>query len=260
MQIQDQEPPVPTHYATPSRFPRIDTPLRHLQSQVLDVRGSTRLVVATPSSDPRLWLDYLDGARNSYASHGVSMALEYDTVVSGDCTSLFYAAVDEDGTVIGGLRAQGPYVDPHQSHALLEWAGQPGLELVTDAIRSRLDEGIVEVKTAWAADGPTAPIVAGMLARLAIPTFTLLGTRYIMATAADHVLRRWESSGGRVAEHIPASPYPDNRYRTSLMWWDKQTLAADADPKVYAKMLATSQLLTADRQDLLFSPSRAGAA
>lgn len=247
-------------YANAQRFSRIDTPLRDLPSQVLDVQGSTTLVVATPTSAPRLWLDYLDGARRSYASHGVSMALEYETVVRGECTSLFYAAVDEHDNVIGGLRAQGPYSDPHQSHALLEWAGQPGLEQVTDAIRSRLDEGIVEVKTAWAADGPTAPVVAGMLARLAIPTFTLMGTRYIMATAADHVLRRWESSGGRVAEHIPASPYPDSRYRTSLMWWDRETLAADADAGVFAQMLATSEVLMADRQDLLFSSSRLDAA
>lgn len=248
-----------TDYVNANRFSRTDIPVRDLEPQVLTTRGSTRLIVATPSSAPQLWLDYLDGARQSYASHGVSMALEYDTVVRGDCTSLFYAAVDEDGTVIGGLRAQGPYVDPHQSHALLEWAGQPGLELVTDAIRSRLDEGIVEVKTAWAADGPTAPTVAGMLARLAIPTFTLMGTRYIMATAADHVLRRWESSGGRVAEHIPASPYPDSRYRTSLMWWDRETLAVDADPAVYAQMVATSAPLTTNRQSS-FSPSRVGAA
>ncbi|WP_207840669.1 hypothetical protein [Williamsia soli] len=248
-----------TDYVNAHRFSRTDIPASDIQTQVLTVRGSTSLVVATPSSDPGLWLDYLDGARASYASHGVSMALEYDTVVRGECTSLFYAAVDEDGTVIGGVRAQGPYVDPHQSHALLEWAGQPGLELVTEAIRSRLDEGIVEMKTAWAADGPAAPTVAGMLARLAIPTFTLMGTRYIMATAADHVLRRWESAGGRVAEDIPASPYPDNRYRTSLMWWDRETLAADADPAVYAQMVATSAPLTTNRQSL-FSPSRAGAA
>lgn len=249
-----------TPYVATHRFSRTNTPLLDIEPHVLDVKGPITLMVATPTSAPQLWIDYLDGARKSYASHGVSMALEYETVVKGECTSLFFAAVDEDNNVIGGLRAQGPYVDPHQSHALLEWAGQPGLELVTDAIRSRLDEGIVEVKTAWAADGRTAPVVAGMLARLAIPTFTLMGTRYIMATAADHVLRRWESSGGRVAEHIPASPYPDDRYRTSLMWWDRETLAVDAEPAVFAQMLANSRLLGSYHQDSVFSSSRAGAA
>lgn len=222
---------------------------RDFPARVLDVRSSTTMIVATPASAPQLWINYLDGARKSYASHGVSMALEYDEVIGGECTSLFYAVVDETDTVLGGVRAKGPYRDPHDSHALLEWAGQPGLELVISAIRERMDHGVVEMKTAWAADGPAAPAVAGMLARVAIPTMTLTGARFIMATAADHVLRRWESSGGRVAEEIPASPYPDDRYRTSLMWWDRERIAVDAKPAVYAQMVSDTQVLTSGRQD-----------
>lgn len=249
-----------TPYVNDHRFSRTATASRDFTARVLDARSSTTLVVATPASAPQLWLDYLDGARKSYASHGVSMALEYDTVVGGADTSLFYAAVDEKDTVIGGVRAKGPYLDPHDSHALLEWAGQPGLEQVTAAIRSRLGEGVVEMKTAWAADGPAAPVVAGMLARVALPTMTMTGARYIMATAADHVLRRWESSGGRVAEDIPASPYPDDRYRTSLMWWDRERIAVDAKPAVYAQMVSDTRILSGGRQDPVWPSIREGVA
>jgi hypothetical protein len=112
------------------------------------------------------------------------------------------------------------------------------------------------MKTAWAGEGPAAASVAGLLARVALPTITMTGSRYIMATAADHVLRRWESSGGRVSEDIPPSPYPDSRYRTSLMLWDRERIAIDADPVVFAQMTQdTNVLLTAWRRQT--SPSMA---
>jgi hypothetical protein len=234
---------VRTLFASEHASTKDTTAARQFGAGVLDARGLATLVVATPSTAPELWVEYLDGARASYAKHGVSAALEYDSVVEGECTTLFYAALDHSGSVIGGVRAQGPYIDPHQSHALLEWAGQPGLEDVISAIQTRLGDGVVEMKTAWAAEGPAAGSVAGLLARVALPTITMTGARFIMATAADHVLRRWESSGGRVSEDIPPSPYPDSRYRTSLMLWDRDRIAVDADPVVYAQMTQDTGIL-----------------
>ncbi len=209
------------------------TPISHPVMQ----RDGVTLVLATPAAAPLLWEEYLNGARATYAGHGVSAALSYDEVIDGESTALFYAAVDCTGAVVGGVRAQGPYRSYHQSHALLEWAGQPGLDLVADSIGRRLPEGVVEMKTAWTGPGSTAATVASLLPRTALPTMHFTGARFILATAADHVLRRWEMSGGRVAEHIPPSPYPNEKYRTSLMWWDRQRLHLDAEPEVYREML-----------------------
>lgn len=195
------------------------------------------LVLSTPSATPELWRGYLDGARDSYAEHGVSAALPYAEVVDGASTMLFFAAVDARGSVVGGVRAQGPYRSHHESHALLEWAGQPGVDLVADSIGQRLADGVVEMKTAWTAPGPDAATVAALLPRTALPTMVLTGVRYLMATAADHVLRRWEVSGGRVAEQVPPSPYPNAAYRTNLMWWDRERLHLDAHPDVHREML-----------------------
>ncbi|MGN7157526.1 hypothetical protein ACTHRK_15675 [Dietzia cercidiphylli] len=211
--------------------------------QMSRVNGVT-LVLATPSTAPVLWRDYLDGARDSYAGHGVSAALQYSEVIGGENTALFFAALDPRGTVVGGVRAQGPYTSHHESHALLEWAGQPGLDLVTESISRRLPAGIVEMKTAWAAPGPTAATVASLLPRTALPTMSLTGARFIMATAADHVLRRWEASGGRVETRIPPAPYPNNNYRTRLMWWDRDRLHLDAEPEVHAEMLRDAAVIT----------------
>ena len=51
---------------------------------------------------------------------------------------------------------------------------------------------------------------------------------FCMATSAAHILDQWRSSGGVVAD-IPAAPYPDERYQTQMMWWDRRTFASHGD-------------------------------
>ncbi|MDT5135503.1 MAG: hypothetical protein QOE41_4814, partial [Mycobacterium sp.] len=82
------------------------------------------------------------------------------------------------------------------------------------------------------------------LARTAFPTMALLDCQFVMATAAAHVLDRWRSSGGVVVSRIPATPYPDERYRTKMMWWDRLTFANHAEPKQLSKVLAEMRALT----------------
>ncbi|WP_203225453.1 hypothetical protein [Williamsia herbipolensis] len=202
-----------------------------------DPSSGCRLTMATPDAAPDLWIRYLDGARAVYRAHRVSAALDYDAVADGTSTSVFFAVTDDHDVLLGGLRVQGAYVSVDQTHAVQEWAGCDGRDALIDAIDRRLDAGVVELKTAWVnplADDPSA--VSSLLARVALPVVSAMGVRYLMATAAEHVLRRWSSSGGRVDRTVPASPYPDDRYRTSLMWWDATTLARNADPTVYAQM------------------------
>ena len=107
------------------------------------------LVVSQPSSEPDLWREYLRGALRSYRKHGVERVLDLDTIRSGADTALFFAAVDDDGTVVGGVRAKGPYRSAEESHAVVEWAGCPGLDAVRKMIADRIPFGVVEMKTAW---------------------------------------------------------------------------------------------------------------
>lgn len=208
--------------------------------------GGIRLVVSTPSADLGLWEEYLCGAAASYKQFGAEAALDFEAVRDGESTSLYYAIVD-NGVVVGGVRAQGPYLCASQSHALIEWDGNAGQSGVRDAIESRIPDGVVEMKSAWVS--PNAPHpgkLSAALARVALPTMERLHSRYVMATAADHVLARWASSGGRVDAEIPAAAYPDDRYRTRLMWWDRRTLFQDADPAVWQRMRAENQRLRAE--------------
>ncbi len=208
---------------------------------IFDPASGCHLVLATPRCAPELWMSYLRGARDVYSAHGVTAAFDHDAVVDGASTTLFYAAVDGAGVVRGGHRAQGPYRDVHESHAPVEWEGNGGRDVLIEAVASRLRHGIVEMKSAWVdptAGDPSA--VSAMLARVAVPTIAVTGARFIMATAAEHVLRRWSSSGGRVDNQVPASAYPDERYRTSLMWWDRETIEELAEPAVWRQMCAES--------------------
>ena len=102
--------------------------------------------VSTPARDRDLWHEYLDGALANYLRYGVESVLEYKTVRPGRTTTMFFAAVDPSGTVIGGMRVQGPYSDPGQAHALTEWAGRP--ERRSFATRSRAESGLIPAETA----------------------------------------------------------------------------------------------------------------
>lgn len=202
------------------------------------------IVLAQPDSEPELWQDYLQGAVMNYRKHGVEDALDLESFEDGRDTTLFYTALDGNGRVVGGLRAKGPYFSADESHAIVEWEGHAGQDLVRKMITDRLPFGVVEMKSAWVTDDPErAGSLTKTFARTAFPTMTLLGAQFIMATAAAHVLDRWSSSGGVVASKVPAAPYPSDRYRTKLMFWDRRTFANHAEPRQLAKIMKEMRLL-----------------
>ncbi len=212
----------------------------------LDDRASgTTLVMSTPAMDRALWEDYLDAADASYSRHGVSVALDAARVRDGRDTAVFFAAIDRSGTVVAGVRGQGPYLSAQQSHALVEWAGNVDRPKVETLIADRLQDGVVEMKSAFVSTTADAPgALSALLSRTALPTMVFTGARFVMATAADHVLRRWESGGGRVVESIAPAAYPDERYRTRMMWWDRDSLDRDVTSDVWDRIAAETEVLT----------------
>ena len=203
------------------------------------------LVVSKPSLDPDLWHEYVRGALHNYRKHRVERALDMDTIRSRKDTALFFAAVDQTGRVVGGLRAKGPYRSAEESHAVVEWAGHPALPAVRKMITDRIPFGVVEMKTAWVDGRERNRLLTKALARSAFPTMVLLDVQFLMATSASHVLDQWCLSGGVVASKIPAAAYPDERYRTKMMWWDRRTFAHHAEPTQVLKMMSEMTQLTA---------------
>ncbi|MGN7134918.1 hypothetical protein ACTHQY_16755 [Rhodococcoides corynebacterioides] len=210
-----------------------------------DPASGTTLVMSTPAMDRALWEEYLDAADASYSRHGVSVALDAARVRDGRDTAVFFAAIDRSGTVVAGVRGQGPYLSARQSHALVEWEGNADRPKVEALISDRLQDGVVEMKSAFvgtSADSPGA--LSALLSRTALPTMVFTGARFVMATAADHVLRRWESGGGRVVDSIAPAAYPDDRYRTRMMWWDRDSLHRDVTPDVWNRIATETEVLT----------------
>jgi hypothetical protein len=206
--------------------------------------GGHSFLFAEPSLQPALWVSYLDGARRSYRQHGVESAVEYDDVKDGRSTALFAVALDDRGQVVGGLRVQRPLTSPEQAHAASEWAGRPGTAEMFSQIALRLPFGVVEVKAVWVDDSTDhrAALIAA-LARAFVHAMDLMQVRYALCTAAHHAAKRWQTSGGVVATEVDPVPYPDARYRTRLMWWDREQLGELITAEQRAALAAESDQL-----------------
>lgn len=237
---------------------------------IWDPRAETTMIMARPDAEPGLFARYFRGAVASYARFGVSDAIETDLGRFAADTMVFWALTDIDGKVVGGVRAKGPLRTPEDSHALTEWAGQPGEQAVRDVITERADAGVLELKSAWIAgqgsgrddDDPDARAQrrhrTRMIARCGMHAMAAFGVDYCMATSAEHVLRQWCSSGA-VMSPIPATPYPDGRYRTKMLWWDRRTFTvhgeADQVSATFHEMALVRRSLQARRAPGLVAPA-----
>jgi len=201
------------------------------------------LVLSHPLADPGLWSEFLAGAHRCYRKHGVECVLDVDALRGGADTVMFSAVVDDAGEVIGGLRAKGPLRSADDSHAVLEWAGQPGQQTVRNMIADRIPFGVLEMKSGWATDDPHRDrLLTDAVARSGLQMMVILDAQFCMFTAATSVLNRWRSSGAVVAA-IPATPYPDERYRTKMLWWNRHDFFNYAQPDQVAKILTETELL-----------------
>jgi hypothetical protein len=204
------------------------------------------LVLSQPAVDPDLWAEFSLGAQRSYRKHGVESALDVDALRDGADTVMFFAVIDDAGRMVGGLRAKGPLRSADDSHAVVEWAGQPGQQAVRDMITDRIPFGVLEMKAGWVIDDPDRNrSLTRVLARSPFHIAALLGIQFFTCTAATYVLNRWRSSGGVVAP-IPATPYPDDRYRTKMIWWDRRDFINHAEPEQVAKILMETERLTGE--------------
>ena len=202
-----------------------------------DPDSECTIVFAQPAIERDLWVDYVRGACQSYRKSGSRKGARHGCAPRAVPTRSFSrpASTTQVGSSAVCVR-RGPFQSADECHALLEWSGQPGQDAVRKMVTDRLPFGVVEMKTAWATDdSDRRQALAETLARTAFPTMALLDVQFLMATAASHVLGLWRSSGGVVASKIPATPYPDERYRTKLMWWDRRTFVNHAEPKQLSK-------------------------
>jgi hypothetical protein len=203
-----------------------------------DVEGT--LVVSQPAVDPDLWAEYTAGAIHSYRRRGVECALDLEALHTGDDTIMFGAVVDDSGHVVGGYRAIA-LRSADDSHAVQEWAGQPDQENVWRMITERVPYGVLEMKSGWVTDtAGRNPFLTTALARSCFYMMVLLDFQYTMCTAATPVLNSWRSSGSIVST-IAATPYPNEHYRTKMMWWNRRDFVSHAQPSQLGKIVSETK-------------------
>jgi hypothetical protein len=111
-------------------------------------------------------------------------------------------------------------------------------------IGQRLPSGVIEVKAVWVDhDVEHRTALTSALARVFIHAMDVLQVRYALCTAAAHAVTRWQTSGGVVATDVAAVAYPDERYRTLLMWWDRTRIADLVSADQYAALSSESDIL-----------------
>ncbi|MVU83007.1 hypothetical protein GPX89_37940 [Nocardia sp. ET3-3] len=178
-----------------------------------------------PHADPVLWRSYMEGALRVYGHYGAESAVDYDKVIDGSSTALFAVAVDSDGQAVAGVRAEGPFKHVDEVPSVVSWAGLPGEAAFRKMVADQIPDGVYECRTGWVVPkSPQHRMLADWVARAIIHFIPMLGARYSVGAAAEHALPLYRRGGARAAWWIPASSYPDERYRTVPLWWDLRTV------------------------------------
>jgi hypothetical protein len=197
----------------------------------VDPVSGFRVMVARPADQPELWSRYFRGALDVYRAFGVESALEWHVNQSGATTAIFFAVLDPADRVVAGSRVQGPYCSAQSAHVLTEWRGHPGSVQVRAEIDRRLNAGVIEMKTGWVqqiAEHHSA--LSAVVARTPLHAATFLDTRYALCSLHLQAATRWRSTGGVISTAITPIEYPNPRYQTVLLWWDRCTYLQTADP------------------------------
>ncbi|WP_405485914.1 hypothetical protein [Nocardia sp. NBC_00511] len=185
-----------------------------------------------PQADPELWREYLDGALAVYSGFGAEDAVEYDAWLDGATTAIFAVALDSDGKVVAGMRAEGPHSHVDQVHAVRSWDGRPGDAAFRKFVAEQIPFGVVESKTGWVSRSvEDRHILANWIPRACVETTLVLGARYSTGITPSHVVNRYRTTGMNVVWWVPTSGYPDDRYVTCPVWWDMETYASLGTPE-----------------------------
>ena len=230
-----------------------------LGASFIDPVSGLWFVADSPASNADAWTAYLDGAAGAYRSYGVESVLDRPALEDGGSVSLFWRGVTLDGEVVAGIRCHGPIDEGSEVFAFTELAGHPRLDEFRWVVWARRQLGVVEMKGAWVSvTRSQTEGLSAALARCCIHSMDWFRARYALCTSSSHSLRAWASTGCRAMDGYEPVPYPDDRYSTVPMWWDRHRSAGRATGK-QARLLATEaeQLLHSSlttRADLAVVP------
>jgi molybdopterin/thiamine biosynthesis adenylyltransferase len=209
----------------------------------VDRTSGSRIEVHHPLESPDRWRAYLDGAVSRYRAHGVLRALDRRELEDGRTTSLFFVAVDDADRVVAGLRCHGPLRAASEAYALRELEGHPGLPVVRNLLEERVPSGLVELKGAWVDPNFPGPGLSDALARCYVHAMNWFGARFAICTCAVETAPRWQTTGARRVEGLEPIGYPDDRYQTVVLWWDRSLVKQLSDAEQWSRLMDESDEL-----------------
>jgi hypothetical protein len=222
----------------------------------LDATSGVRFEFRDPRNSPVEWQQYLDGALASYRHYGVESALELDLIRDGESTSMFVVGRDWDGTIVGGVRFQGPLLEVDEAHVSSEFAGSTGEESVRALLAERISYGVVEFKAGWVRNGHVAQsALSDAVARTFVHGMEILRSRFGCCSAAVYATGRWETTGGVAMPGLEPIPYPTDEYQTTLLWWDADAIEQSATPRQWQAILAERSQM---RRESIYQPDLVG--
>ncbi len=190
-----------------------------------------------------LWQEYVAGAQRTYQKYRVENALTVPAASSTSTAPIFAVMSDDAGRVWAGWYANGPLQAVGDAYAPREFAAEPiSAALITDWICDVIPAGVLELKGAWV--DPSSDLktsLADLTSRAFVHAMRLVGARYAYCTAAEHAAPRWFNSGAREMQNIVPAAYPDNRYRTTVLWWDGETSLEQSTPEQRQLFLEEAQ-------------------
>jgi hypothetical protein len=216
-------------------------------ASIWDKRCDVRFEINRPIDCPDLWTSYLSGATISYRQFGVEAALDLPSIRTGASTSLFIVGIDSNGNVVSGLRVQGPLKSSDDAHITEEFSGSPVVRAIID---EAVPYGVIEIKGCWVDSAiENRSAVSDALARCYVHAMDVLGARFACCSVAAHAVRRWQSTGGQLVQGLAPVPYPDDRYETVMLWWDRTIIHRMADPTQMGQVRRESEQLRAWLQE-----------
>ena len=217
----------------------------------MDQESGVRFEGHHPLERPDLWKVYLNEAEGIFRSRGFEGTLRRLELEEGNDVSLFLLGFDPEGNAVAGVRFHGPLEGPHQAAIIDEMASSPEIGVIHDLIDQEIRLGAVEVKGAWSKG---AAVVGSRLltaiSRSVTHGLNWLGAEFAIAAVSDTLMPVGTVTGGvQVGTHWV--PFPDERYRTIAISWQRGRTYELATPE-------NQQAYRREAEQLLRGPSRGG--
>jgi molybdopterin/thiamine biosynthesis adenylyltransferase/nitroreductase len=169
----------------------------------------------------------------------------------GNDVSLFLLGFDPEGNAVAGVRFHGPLEGAHQAAIIEEMASSPEIGVIHDLIEQEIRLGAVEVKGAWSKG---AAVVGSRLltaiSRSVTHGLNWLGAEFAIAAVSDTLMPVGTVTGGvQVGTHWV--PFPDERYRTIAISWQRGRTYELATPE-------NQQAYRREAEQLQRGPARSG--